>query len=184
MGEPRLLGASPPPIKRAIIKSYLRRYQLREFIETGTHLGDTLAYVAHDRCVSSHSIELDQYLYEQAKYRFRNWPNIRLYQGDSGEVLPRIVSQLSGPGLFWLDGHYSGGETAKGSVDTPISTELQVIFDTRIRGHVVLIDDVRCFDGTNDYPFLDDLLATVRRNGEYRIEVSADIIRLTPESIE
>lgn len=60
LDQSRLCGACPPPIKRAIIKSYLKRYQLREFIETGTHLGDTLADVANDSSVSCHSIELDQ----------------------------------------------------------------------------------------------------------------------------
>lgn len=163
--------------------SYLRRYQLREFIETGTHLGDTLAHVAHDISISCHSIELDQDLYKRAEHRFSNWPNVRIYQGDSGEVLPRILAKLRGPALFWLDGHYSGGVTAKGGADTPISTELQAILDSGKRGHVVLIDDARCFDGTDDYPFLEDLMATVRRNSGYRIEVSADIIRLTPEQI-
>lgn len=176
-------GPAPPPIKRGIIGAYLRRYQLREFVETGTHLGDTLAHVAHDCSVSCRSIELDKTLYKRADHRFRNWPNVRLYQGDSGEVLPRIVEQLSGPVLFWLDGHYSGGITAKSGSDTPVSTELQAILDSSIKEHVILIDDARCFDGTNDYPFLEDLLATVRRNSGYRIEVSADIIRLTPEQV-
>ena len=176
------VGPAPPPIKRAIIKSYLKRYQLREFIETGTHLGDTVADVANDRSVSCHSIELDQHLYRQAHNRFRNWQNVKTYQGDSGEVLPQILTTLHGPALFWLDGHYSGGVTAKGEADTPISIELQAILESGIKGHVVLIDDARCFDGTSDYPFIEDLLALVRRNANYRIEISADIIRLTPET--
>lgn len=138
--------------------------------------------MANDRSVSCHSIELDQHLYRQAHNRFRNWLNVKTYQGDSGEVLPRILARLHCPALFWLDGHYSGGETAKGEADTPISIELQAILESRIKGHVVLIDDARCFDGTSDYPFIEDLLAIVRRDPNYRIEISADIIRLTPET--
>lgn len=176
------VGPAPPPIKRTIIKSYLKRYQLREFIETGTHLGDTLADVASNRSVSCHSIELDHDLYTQADNRFCNWQNVKTHQGDSGEVLPKILTTLHGPALFWLDGHYSGGVTAKGKADTPISIELEAILDSRIKGHVVLIDDARCFDGTSGYPFIEGFLGTVRRNSSYSIEISADIIRLTPET--
>ena len=98
------------------------------------------------------------------------------------KVLPQILTTLHGPALFWLDGHYSGGVTEKGEADTPISIELQAILESGIKGHIVLIDDARCFDGTSDYPFIEDLLAVVRRNANYRIEISADIIRLTPET--
>lgn len=173
-------GPAPPPIKRRIIAAYLERYQIREFIETGTHLGDTLACVAQDRRISCRSIELDMDMYRNADNRFRNWSNVRVFHGDSGEVLPVIMEDMPGPALFWLDGHYSGGDTAKGESDTPVSKELQAIIDSKIKEHVILIDDARCFNGTNGYPFLDELLMTVRRNSEYRIEVSADIIRLTP----
>ncbi len=174
------MGPVPPPIKRCIITAYLERYQIREFIETGTYLGDTLAHIARNHSISCRSIELDQELYEIAKYRFRDWSNIEVYRGDSGQVLPAITRELRAPALFWLDGHYSGGVTAKGKADTPISNELQSILDSEIKQHVILIDDARCFNGSNGYPFLDEFLVTVRKNSEYQMEVSADIIRLTP----
>ena len=41
--------------------------------------------------------------------------------------VPELVRQLDGPALFWLDGHYSGGDTAKGELDTPVSAELESI---------------------------------------------------------
>jgi hypothetical protein len=158
----------------------LQRHKIRSFVETGTYLGDTLAHLAQDDRISCFSIELDTKFYKSASHRFRNWANIRVFHGDSGDVLPVIMEELLGPTLFWLDGHYSGGITAKGEMDTPISKELQTILDSSNKDHVILIDDARCFDGTNDYPFLDELLAIVRSSSEYEIEVSADIIRLTP----
>lgn len=60
------MGVAPPPIKRRVLAAYLRQFQLREFIETGTHLGDTLAFVAHDRRVRCTSIELADDYYRQA----------------------------------------------------------------------------------------------------------------------
>jgi len=49
-------GIAPPPIKRKIISSYLRSHGLRVFVETGTHLGDTVADVARDKSIRAISI--------------------------------------------------------------------------------------------------------------------------------
>ena len=174
-------GIAPLPYKRMVIRSYLERYQLGCFIETGTHLGDTLSYIAMNRSVQAFSIELADGYYEAATKRFARYPNVELFHGDSGKLMPKVISSLSKPALFWLDGHYSGGLTAKGEVDTPVSAELQSIFQSPVAGHVVLIDDVRCFDGSNDYPHLDEILAVIRHDGRYHVEISADIMRLTPK---
>lgn len=66
-------------------------------------------------------------------------------------------------------------------VETPISAELHAILTSPIKSHVILIDDARCFNGSADYPFIDELLKTVHEHSDYRVEVSADIIRLTPK---
>ena len=160
--------------------AYLQNYRLTQFIETGTHLGDTLAYIAHDKSIHCTSIELAEVYYKQAKHRFRSYTNIDLIHGDSGALMASVINKLDSPALFWLDGHYSGGLTAQGTIDTPICAELEAILMSRHKDHVILIDDVRCFDGTNNYPHLDDLLKVVRDKSDYCAEVSADIIRLTP----
>jgi len=172
---------APAPVKHMVLSTYRKQYGLTSFIETGTHLGDTLAYIAKQKMVHVTSIELDEAYYRAAKKRFVRYPNVTLLQGDSGKLLPEQVSQLQIPTLFWLDGHYSGGDTGKGELHTPISAELEAILDSSIKGHVILIDDARLFDGTQDYPHLDQLLETVRRKKTYHIEVSADISRLTPK---
>jgi hypothetical protein len=174
-------GIAPPPVKRLVVSSHLQRFGLHQFIETGTHLGDTLAYIAHDKSIKCVSIELADHYYEMAKQRFVSYPNVTLLNGDSGSILPQCVHNLQGPALFWLDGHYSGGITARGELDTPVSTELHAILDSPILDHVILIDDARCFDGKGSYPHLDALIKTVRDSGIYNIEVSTDIIRLTPK---
>jgi hypothetical protein len=55
------------------------------------------------------------------------------------------VRQLQEPALFWLDGHYSGVDTGKDELDTPVSAELEAILGSPVKGHVILIDDARCF---------------------------------------
>jgi hypothetical protein len=175
-------GIAPPPVKRVVLSSYLRRFSLHQFIETGTYMGDTLAYIALDKKLKCTSVELADTYYQLALARFASYTNVNLIKGDSGAVLPDIVRRLEEPALFWLDGHYSGAMTARGDADTPISSELQVILDSPIKTHVILIDDARQFDGTSSYPHLDVLMNTVREKSAYHIEVSIDIIRLTPKS--
>ncbi|MCX5657391.1 MAG: hypothetical protein NTZ48_04100, partial [Candidatus Omnitrophica bacterium] len=174
-------GTAPPPVKRMVLSFYLQRFGLNQFIETGTHFGDMLAYIARDKTMKCTSIELADHYYQSAMQRFASYTNVTLLHGDSGAVLPECVSNLQAPALFWLDGHYSGGTTVRGEVDTPVSAELKAILDSSIKTHVILIDDARCFNGTNTYPQLDEILRSVRREGFHDIEVSADIIRITPQ---
>ena len=170
---------APHAIKMNVVRSYLRHYNLKQFVETGTFLGDTLEYMAREgvRCIS---IELSEKLHEKAQQRFADFKNMSLIHGDSAQEMPKLLKGLEEPALFWLDGHYSGGITAKGEKGSPISAELHAIHNHPVARHVILIDDARCFDGTNDYPHLDDLLRKIREEGRYKSEVSADIIRLVP----
>ena len=172
-------GFAPDLIKRRILTSYLRSRGLKTFVETGTFKGGMLAEVAADQTVQAISIELADHYYRNAQRRFAGYQNVTLLHGDSGRLLPEVVDKLQAPSLFWLDGHYSRGLTAKGALETPIRAELQAIFSSTITGHVILIDDVRCFDGSHDYPHLDELLAFIRNDGRYKAEVSTDILRLT-----
>lgn len=172
-------GIASHPLKMIVVRSYLKRYSLSHFIETGTYLGDTLNYIARTgvQCIS---IELSESLYNDARRRFKAFDNVKLVQGDSGKKIPEILSDLRVPVLFWLDGHYSAGITAKAETHTPVSSELRAILDHPVKQHVILIDDARCFDGTNDYPHLDELLRVIREEGSYSVEITTDIIRLVP----
>lgn len=175
-------GVAPHPIKMMVVGSYLKKYSIREFVETGTYLGDTLCYIAKKgvRCTS---IELSRELYETACKKFEAYKNVRLVQGDSGQRLPEVLKEINKPVLFWLDGHYSSGITACGETHTPVSIELKAILSHRIKQHVILIDDARNFDGTNNYPHLENLLRVIQEDGNYCAEVSTDIIRLVPRVV-
>ncbi len=89
-----------------------------------------------------------------------------------------MLESLDGPALFWLDGHYMGGESGRGTEDTPVMAEMTALFAYPVRGHVVLIDDARLFDGTGGYPRLDEFTTWVqqRRPGT-NVTVDGDIIR-------
>ena len=172
-------GVAPQPIKLKIVCSYIKRFSVDQFIETGTYLGDTLNYIA-ERGIKCVSIELSEELHRNAVNRFNSYKNVTLFQGDSAERLPELLQEIYKPALFWLDGHYSSGVTASAKTHTPISTELEAILRHPIKQHVILIDDAHCFNGTNGYPHLDDFLRVIRDEGSYFAEVSTDIIRLIP----
>jgi hypothetical protein len=170
---------APPPVKMKVVESYVKRFNVSQFIETGTYYGDTLGYISKSNLQCT-SIELSEGLYRQACEKFKNYKNVRLVQGDSGKKIPELLAEITQPALFWLDGHYSSGVTAMGDLATPISAELEAILRHPVKQHVILIDDARCFNGCDGYPHLDDLLHVVREEGSYTAEVSADIVRLTP----
>lgn len=178
---PGLRAPAPARLKQRILQAHLRDFGVRTFVETGTYLGDTVAAM---RSLVDHtiSIELSPELAARAQDRFRNLPDVEIIEGDSGEVLPSILRRLDAPAFFWLDGHWSGGMTARGEKDTPIVDELEAILGAD-RPHVVLVDDARCFGRDEGYPTLKELEALVRtRAPEYRFEVAADIIRILPPS--
>jgi hypothetical protein len=82
-----------------------------------------------------------------------------------------------------LDGHYSAGETAQSHKDNPIFEELQHIFDTPDRGHVIIIDNARCFGMDPDYPSIEQLSDFVKsQRPNVDISVQYDIIRITPKT--
>ena len=83
---------------------------------------------------------------------------------------------MSEPALFWLDGHYSGGATAN-SGKSPIMDEVATILESDLE-HVLLIDDIRLFDGTDGYPTLSELRELVMSSRpSWTFEVADDIAR-------
>jgi hypothetical protein len=172
----------PPPdlVKRVTLADFGAAFHLDTFIETGTLFGSSL-YALKRRFKTLYSIELSTELAEKARHRFRSSPHIHILQGDSGAVLPELLEKITTPCLFWLDGHYSGGITARSDLDTPILKELQTILDHPCKEHVILIDDARMFDGTHDYPTIETLRQMfAAQRPHYEFSVANDSIRIYP----
>jgi hypothetical protein len=173
---------APPPhyIKQQVLKEYARTHRLRILVETGTYLGDMVHALGRhfDRI---YSIELSETLFNKARDRFRARRHIELLRGNSGTVLALVVTRLTGPALFWLDGHYSGGSTAKGRASTPIMAELTHILACKKHSHVIVIDDARCFGTESGYPSIPELETFIRSlRPDVAIAVEHDSIRVTP----
>jgi hypothetical protein len=171
---------APLEIKAQIIRDYASRYGLHNLIETGTFFGDMLDVLRAD-FDGLITIELDAALAARAAKRFEREPKITVIQGDSARALPGLLARLKEPALFWLDGHFSGGVTAKGEAETPIIAELEHLFASPRKDHVVLIDDARLFGTSPGYPSLDSVDALLRiHRPEWTMTVETDLIRLVP----
>jgi hypothetical protein len=125
-----------------------------------------------------YSIELNEKFWNKAVKRFKRSKHIQILQGDSGNVLDTIIKDLDENAIFWLDGHYSSGDTAKGEKDCPIYEEIDAIFRYKTLNHILIIDDAGSFNGSGDYPTIDELTKHLKKfNNRYSVEVNDEIIR-------
>ncbi len=159
-------------IKRNLILEYKNKFNLKVLVESGTYFGE-MVMAMKDEFNLIYTIELDKNLYTSAKKKFSLYPHIHVIQGDSGKILPSILKDIKEPCLFWLDGHFSGGITAKSDVTTPIIDELNTI-KQRNHNDVILIDDARLFNGTDDYPTIDFIKNILPKKN--KLEIINDII--------
>jgi hypothetical protein len=166
-GRPKV----PHLIKQRLIAEFARNYNLHILVETGTNLGQMID-VNQGRFREIYSIELDEWKAAVARRKFADRPHIHTFLGDSGAVLPTIISAIKEPCLFWLDAHVGDSSAA-------IKQELDCIYKHPVQGHVLLIDDARWFDGRTDYPTMEELRAKAGREYPGRVvEVKDDVIRI------
>ena len=164
-------------VKEHIIREYKKKYNFNILIETGTCYGDMIESQKNN-FKKVISIELDPNLFINAKKRFEKTTNVSIFQGDSSIILPQIIKDLNEPALFWLDAHYSGGITAKGTKNSPIIEEINAIFNKSKFNHIILIDDARSFYKLKDYPTIEKLTKLVKsKNSKYKLKVKDDIIQ-------
>jgi hypothetical protein len=77
--------------------------------------------------------------------------------------LEKLIAKFPGEAFtYWLDGHYSGGDTGKGVKESPLLQELEVILKRNLRGEMIYIDDMRlyrAFDSELHIDAIQDLIA-------------------------
>ncbi|MDX1697200.1 MAG: hypothetical protein R3308_02890 [Thiohalobacterales bacterium] len=172
---------APPPhlIKQKMIIQQVKQHNPRIMVETGTLMGD-MVEAMRPHFSRIYSIEISPELARKAQQRFVDDGNITIIENDSAVALKSLVPGIHEPALFWLDGHYSGGNTGKGEKDTPVMEELSTIYDSDI-DHIVLIDDARLFGSDPDYPTMDELESFIRkRRPNAMLTTRNDCIHVVP----
>jgi hypothetical protein len=160
-------GEIGPPADRAKRRFLLSLFKKRNhelLVESGTFLGGTVEYfLPHARRIVSVEIEAD--LHTAAKERFRSSPSVELLLGDAIDVIPRVIADLSEPALVYLDGHFTGGVNQEpGEFAEPAPGILEKLGDLRPpAGTTIVVDDLRLFGRSENFPGLDELTSTARK---------------------
>lgn len=173
------MGKVHPGLPPELARTARRAVGARTLVETGTFLGASTALAAEmfERVIT---IEKDPALHAAAREGNRDLRNVEWVLGDSRDVLPRL--DLSTPTVFWLDGHWSGGDTAGEDDECPLLDELAVIGPS----HAILIDDACLFvepppppHDPGAWPTLDQVIAAL---GERDVAIRDDVVVALPRT--
>lgn len=168
-----------------LARELARAGDLRDFVETGTYVGQALGWAARG-FERVWTVELNPDYLAQAKINNPGLANITYLQGDSASELPKIMSRLKGPALFWLDAHAGAGFFANEDI-CPLVEELETVLASP-HEHCIIVDDARAFLAPPPPPFdyrkwpsLDQIFTAVAKRPGYNIVTIADVLIIVPD---
>lgn len=123
--------------------------ELNTFVEGGTYKGGTAKNMS-SKFSKVFTIEKSDVMYEEAKETLKNYKNVTMLKGDTRDHLRSVLHKHDNI-LFWLDAHWSGGDTYGEDDECPLIEELEIIFGFD-RNQVILIDDARLFLAPPPHP--------------------------------
>ena len=163
--------------KLQLLQSFSKKDQF--WIETGTFQGYTTRGLSKaSKAITS--LEPSKFYFELASKALADLDNVTLVNASSEEGLPAIIDNFPrGSHInFWLDGHYSAGDTFLGVNHCPIEEELKTIGSRLgIFNMTIFIDDFRLFGVEEGYPSKDFLVDWARDHG-FSWSIEKDILIL------
>lgn len=140
----------PNFVKQKLFESHNSKDTI--WVETGTFKGETTQFLAK---ISKYvyTIEPSEKYFKYANTVLADFSNVNIIYGSSEDCLEETLIEIENSSVvnFWLDGHWSGGETFRGELDTPIELELKIIskYIDKFQKVTVLVDDIRLFEKKN-----------------------------------
>ena len=132
-----------PALEKEIILQILEQYpRFKSFVETGTYMGDTI-FSLEDAFEELYTIEIKEEFYNNLTAKYKG-SKINFILGDSSTEIKNVLPRLKYDTIFFLDGHWSAGNTGKGGKDYPLYEEIQSIMSFN-KSAIIIIDDVRLF---------------------------------------
>lgn len=113
------------------------------FIETGTLNGGTI-FALEPFFDKLYTIEFSEKYYNNTKNRY-NRNKINFILGDSSIVFESLLPNISDKCIFFLDGHWSSGDTGHSNKDCPLEEEITHINNLFQNDAIIIIDDFRLF---------------------------------------
>ncbi len=113
------------------------------FIETGTLNGDT-TFALEPYFNKLYTIEFSKTYYNRTKSKYHG-NKINFILGDSSIVFEKLLPSITDKCIFFLDGHWSSGDTGRSNKDCPLEEEITHINNLFTNEAIIIIDDVRLF---------------------------------------
>ena len=173
------------PNVKTLMKAVKQAYRVETFIETGTYKGETALWAAQQyqqviTCEASFEI------FHQAHETFSEYDNIDHRYGHSLETLQKILSDLSGPAIYWIDSHWSVEQTYGENDECPLLDELQIIL-THSSESFLFVDDARYFctppprpHNPKAWPNLQEIFEVVNNLSDAYLTLYEDCIVIVP----
>lgn len=170
-----LINFGVPEKEVAFLKE---KMNLDTFVEGGTFQGGTAKKMS-ESFRKVFTIEKSNIMFETAKKNLGDISNIALLKGDTREHLETILDENNNI-IFWLDAHWSGGDTYGEEDECPLIEELKIIFKYQ-KNYMILIDDARLFlapppspHNFHNWPSLKNIVDSLPIN--YEMIVFEDVI--------
>lgn len=113
------------------------------FIETGTCSGDTI-FAMEKYFDKLYTIEFSEKYFNSTKNKY-NGDKIKFILGDSSIIFESLLPTVNNKTIFFLDGHWSGGDTGHSAKDCPLIEEITHINNLFEKEAIIIIDDFRLF---------------------------------------
>ena len=161
-----------------------RKQEKTIFIETGTGDGHGIQCALDANFKEIYSVELSKELYEKAKERFKEYPNVHLICGSSEIELPKILEKVEKEFILWLDAHWSGGPYIGERMHLYLPKELNAIkkYSHKFENSIIMIDDMNHY--INDYQFcksIENLVNDIKKTGDIKYHKSLFATHLIKE---
>lgn len=111
----------------------LKKYMNPVFVETGIHRGGGIAVALECGFQDIRSVDIMQDICEYTRRLYRDYPQVKIYQGDAGILLGEMIENVESAITFWLDSHDGHSST--------LWRELAAVASHPIKTHTILIDD-------------------------------------------
>lgn len=113
------------------------------FIETGTLFGETI-FNMEPIFSELYTIDISEKYHNFTKSLYKG-NKINFILGDSSDIFLDLLPSIKHNTIFFLDGHWSAGDTGKGKKDCPLVEECERINKLFKHDAILIIDDYRLF---------------------------------------
>lgn len=174
-------------VPKKLVTILQKQYNIDTFVETGTFKGRTSLWASnHFKKVIT--IENSRTIFDKTSDKYKHIKNIDFLYGHSKNHLKNIVFNLNEVAIFWLDAHWSGGETYGINDECPLIEEIKIINSTKLN-HIILIDDARLFvmpppppHKPEQWANISQIISQINERENRYCFIADDIIGVVPDS--